>query len=219
MSNPSGVFILVSMLSTAYVAHYNAPRFYTQLRRPSVRRFTALSATAFGASIAVFAAMMAFGFLTFGGAVSGNVLNSYAVTDPLATFARVAILGSIIFGYPLAFVGFRDGVLDLAGSTNPSQKTKDLSSVALITGFTVAATFLRNLGLVSSLGGAILGSLIIYIFPSLSFIQALKDKQAKGDIDMGTQKGLKAEFIFAHLTAALGLVFGVIGAAVSLGVA
>jgi amino acid permease len=52
----------------AYIAHYNAPRFYQGLKDRSVARFSALSAMAFGVSIVVFASMMAFGFLTFGSA-------------------------------------------------------------------------------------------------------------------------------------------------------
>ena len=31
--------VLVSMLSTAYIAHYNAPTFYSELRGPTERRF------------------------------------------------------------------------------------------------------------------------------------------------------------------------------------
>ena len=41
--------------------------------------------------------MMAMGFLTFGAASSGFVLNNYASGDALATVARVPILASVRF--------------------------------------------------------------------------------------------------------------------------
>ena len=30
--NPVGIFVLLSMLSTSFVAHYNAPKFYSELK-------------------------------------------------------------------------------------------------------------------------------------------------------------------------------------------
>ena len=41
------------------------------------------------------------GFLTFGGAADGYILNNYATTDSLAQLARLAIGGSIVTTYPL----------------------------------------------------------------------------------------------------------------------
>lgn len=35
----SGALILVSMLSTAFVAHFNAPKFYSELKDKSVPRW------------------------------------------------------------------------------------------------------------------------------------------------------------------------------------
>jgi amino acid permease len=58
--------ILLGMLSTAYMAHFNAPRFYNTLRNKSVPRFLTVVGTSFGISIALFAVIAALGFLTFG---------------------------------------------------------------------------------------------------------------------------------------------------------
>lgn len=67
----AGVFspvtsILLGMLSTAYMAHFNAPKFYTELRSPSVPRYLTVVSTSFGISITIFAVIAALGFLTFG---------------------------------------------------------------------------------------------------------------------------------------------------------
>ena len=47
---------------------------------------------------------MAFGFLTFGRGCRGLVLDSYAVADGLAVWARLANLVSVLAGYPLYYI-------------------------------------------------------------------------------------------------------------------
>ena len=50
------------------------------------------------------------GFLTFGGATSGLVLNNYATADLGATLARL-LMGFAIFGaYPICFAAARDAM-------------------------------------------------------------------------------------------------------------
>jgi len=41
------------MISTAYVAHYNAPRFLTELKDPSMRNYNLVIAAGFGISFMV----------------------------------------------------------------------------------------------------------------------------------------------------------------------
>ena len=100
-------------------------------------------------------AIMAGGFLTFGSASQGLILNNYATADPLAFLARLGICASIIFSYPLIFVGLREGVLGLLGlkasASKPSVHT--LSTVLLLCATNGLALVLKNLGLVVSFGG------------------------------------------------------------------
>ena len=227
----TSIFVTVSMLSTAYIAHYNAPKFYSELKGTTVRKFSGVSLLGFGAAAALFAAMMAFGFLTFGTATAGNVLNNYAASDQLAAYARVAILASMVFGYPLVFVGFRDGLLDMvlssssgkgrssssSSSTAPlpvSWRTKDATGVALLALVTGVACRVRNLGKVSSVGGALLGSSIIYVFPCLGFIGATSKALAAGDLELTPR--LLAERRLTRAGVILGLLFASIGTAISL---
>ena len=112
---------------------------------------------------------MAGGYLTFGSASQGLILNNYATSDPLALVARLGIGVSIIFSYPLNFLGLREGLLTmlkLHGSRRPP------------TGRDAAADgaderhllFLKDLGLVVGLGGAVLGSALVYILPAFMAI-------------------------------------------------
>lgn len=117
------VFVLVSMLSTAYIAHYNAPKFYSELEGKSMAKLNKVTYTSFAFCAALFVFMMGAGFLTFGANSQGLILNNYAEQDMLAKACRLAIGSSILFGYPLTFVGARDGVLSLLGVSQPHSYT------------------------------------------------------------------------------------------------
>lgn len=73
--------ILVCMLSTAYMAHFNAPKFYLELRNNTIKRFHSVVGWSFGISIFLMGFITMVGFLTFGKACDGLVLNNYAGTD------------------------------------------------------------------------------------------------------------------------------------------
>jgi hypothetical protein len=74
--------------------------------------------------------------------------------------------------YPLNVVGLREGILSSLGKTKEGEKTSvhvglTLALMVLMNG---AALFIKDLGLVVGLGGAILGSALVYIFPALMAI-------------------------------------------------
>ena len=73
--------ILLCMLSTAYLAHYNAPKYHAELRNPTNRRFNVMTGASFALSVMIFTAVTGLGFATFGGASQGFILNNYATTD------------------------------------------------------------------------------------------------------------------------------------------
>jgi len=121
-AGPLSACILVSLVANAFLAHYNAPTMYRQLAPPpragasaKLALFNRVVAGGFGLACLVSAAMMTAGFATFGAASSGLILNNYAVGDSLATLARLGVGLSIIFSYPLNFVGLREGLLSLLG--------------------------------------------------------------------------------------------------------
>jgi len=178
--NPA-IFVLISMLASAFLAHYNAPKFYKELQAPKdgsskVPTFNLVCAVGFGGAALLMGAVMVAGFLTFGSASQGLILNNYATSDPLAFLARVGIASSIIFSFPLNFVGLREGVLGMLGLKAQAGKTSVhwAATIALLCLTNGAALFIKDLGLVVSLGGAILGSALVYIFPALMAVYEKK---------------------------------------------
>ena len=198
-------FILIGMLGTAYMAHFNAPKFFIELKNNTIERYNKVVSASFGISIALFAAITALGFLTFGSNASGLILNNYATSDVLASFTRIAVAISIVFSYPLNFVGLRDGVLDMANIPTGKRNNALLNkvTVALLAMVTGLALKVKDLAFVLGFGGATLGNALIYVFPPLMFRAAVKKMDAPSD-------GLKKETKAALGSAAIGVIFGAI---------
>jgi amino acid permease len=207
------VFILVCLLSTAYSAHYNAPKFYVELKNNTLRRYNAVVASSFGISVLLFASIGSLGFLTFGKACSGLILNNYSGKDALMGLSRLAVAVSIVFSFPLVFAGARDGWLDLLKVPVDDRTGAVLTTttVAVLSGITLLASRLRELAFIMSFSGATMGNALIYVYPALMFRGAVKGMGEKAD------KGLRREVPFAMFTALLGVAMGGIGAKMALG--
>ena len=207
------VFILICMLSTAYMAHFNAPKFFIELKDNTIERYNTVVGTSFGISILLFALVGSLGFLTFGSACSGLILNNYSGKDVLMSLSRVAVAVSIVFSFPLAFVGARDGWLDLLKV--PMDKRSDSvlikTTLAILSGITLIASQLKELAFIMSLAGATLGNALIYVYPALMFRSAVKNMGEKAT------NGLKREVPLAMLSASLGVLMGLIGSKMSFG--
>jgi amino acid permease len=198
LRNPKSL-ILVSMLSTAYIAHFNAPKFYRELKDADSqpKRFhIGVVASSFAVSVLFYAIVSALGYLTFGSATEGMILSNYSTKDVLVSLSRFAVGLSLIFSYPLLFVGLREGIVDLINQVSPllrNNKTKDRTTpqqqqqkqlvltdkqsnrltVGLVSLITMLALKITDLTFVASMSGALLGTSLIFIFPPLMFRSAL----------------------------------------------
>lgn len=202
--------MLISMISTAFVCHYNAPKFYVELKDASMSRYNLVAVLAFAFSILMYVAIMSFGFLTFGGNSLDLVLNNYASKDVLATGARVAIGLGILCSYPLTFTALRDSVSELLCGV--LKLSKDQMYLPLTLGLLAIATYgaliLRNVGKVVGFSGALIGSMLIYIVPSLMNISSAF-KRGKGVCN--------AEVLGNLAMVAFGTIITVIGVKTSVG--
>jgi len=204
----SSSLILVCMLSTAYMAHFNAAKFYIELKNNTVSRFNQVVAWAFGISILLMGAMTTLGFLTFGENSSGLVLNNYSPNDSWMIGSRIAVAISLVFSYPLAFTGCRDGFLDLL-SIPPEKRTilkLNALTIALLSLLTFLACILKDVSFVLAFGGATLGNALTYVYPALMYRSILKEQGRKETVGVS----------IAMSSAILGIIMGIIGAKMSL---
>ena len=119
----------------------------------------------------------------------------------------------ILLRYPLAFVGCRDGLLEMMKVPKEERTDAKLNNLTIIMLGAITATALKitDLSFIMSMGGATLGNALIYVYPALMFRSAVKNL---GDEATSAQK---AEVYVAMAFAALGIVMGAIGAKMALG--
>jgi amino acid permease len=193
--------ILISMLSTAYMAHYNAPKFYWDLQER--RDYRKVVYRSFGTSMVLMSLIGVAGFLTFGGASQSLILNNYAATDALMSWSRLAVTLSLIFTYPLVFVGVREGFMDLIQLSPVWRSTPavmEVLTVALLSVITFLAWALSDIRVILSLGGATWGNLLVYVFPSIMMVHAAKSHpELQGNVPLSIGTGI------------LGLAMGIVG--------
>jgi len=151
--------ILVCMLSTAYMAHFIAPKVYQELENNTLPRFYSVVSKSFGISIGLFCFITAIGFLTFGSNSSGLILNNYAGKDVWMSLSRVGVAVSLVFTYPLVFTGCRDGIIDLLGV--PAEKKTEngllnTTTIIMLSIITLLAASLKDVSFVLAIAGGIL---------------------------------------------------------------
>jgi amino acid permease len=170
--------VLACTLATAFVAHYNAPRFHAELQDNTEQRFNLVTVISYAIAAVLSMVVAAQGFLTFGSHSSGLILNNYSPFDPLFTASRAAVATSLLFSYPLPFVGFRDGMLDALNISDKDRTDTALLnalSVGLLALVTLAASVIQDLALVLSVGGGTLSTIVASVFPALMFRAAVKE--------------------------------------------
>jgi amino acid permease len=205
----------VCMVFESWVMHYNSPRFYTELKNASVPRFSIAVGWSFGMSSIVYVAIAGAGFWTFGASVDSYVLNSYSAQDPLATACRVAVFVSTLFNYPLAFIGFRDGVVDLLmifttppGRSSPIDWNKYLDplTVILVALVAVAAIYITDLGQINAVAGGTIATAIVFVFPAMMYRVAVEN-----DSSSKLYVARRQEVVFVFGLMIIGIVLGLTG--------
>jgi len=206
------VFVLLSMLATTFMSHFSAPRFIEELKEPTELRFGIVSVIAFGISALLCTLIMCFGFLTFGGACQGLILDNYAVSDDLAFLARICTLASVVFSMPLIVASCRDDLLQLLCKKPPNRRLKNQVTMMLLASSTTVGLVTDNLGLAVALTGSVLGCTIVFVLPALMLV---------GDLH-ATVCARKAtcwerfEYHFNQLLVLLGVALAMLGGLVTL---
>lgn len=73
-----GLAISAPILAVSLCAHYNSAKFYSELAGRSIPRFTAIAAGAFAVVVVMYLATAVGGYLLFGSATKGDVLENFA---------------------------------------------------------------------------------------------------------------------------------------------
>lgn len=201
-----------TMAFTSFDMHYNAPRFYTELKDATVPRFGQVCLGSFGIVSFLYWSIAIVGFLTFGANSSSYILNNYSADDGIATLARLCMGFSAMLTYPLNFMGLRDNMLDLLGLTdqfNDDEGKLRAVTILLLTVCITMACFITDLGLISSVGGGTTVALVAFVFPAFMFRAAVQ-KHGKRT----TSETAEVGFVMTSMVTMV--LVGVIGVATSI---
>jgi len=205
--------VLASNLGLAFVAHYNGPCFYRELKENSPKRFRKMVHTSFALLTSLYVTIMLSGFFTFGDSTKGNLLLNYHPNDRLAVLGNLATGFSILFGFPLVMRGVvegMDGILSKIGidpSVLQMEKVKIVSLLLVV--MTLIAISVDDVSLIVSLTGAACGSFLVFILPVLIYVKAVKMKFGENSIEHRRSKlNYSASF--------LGGILGTLGVAMAI---
>lgn len=178
-------FASLALFSSAFMAHYNSPKFYADLQDNSLPRFGKLVLGAFGLALVVFTAFGFSGFALFGFDVEGNVLKNYGG----GTQVMLAWLGmafSVVFTYPLVFSTFRESSTSffnrLGFLSDPASPNFRLAFTVVAVALTAAGgSVLSNIALVNGIKGAVLSSCLAFIYPAAIHLKLSSGAEAQRD--------------------------------------
>jgi Transmembrane amino acid transporter protein len=153
--------------------HYNAPRFYRDLQHRSLLRYCIVVTISFGISSILYCCITSLGYSTFGLHCDSFILNNYSPYDPYITICRIAVGISTITAYPIVFIGIRDGICDIFHipiQQQTPQLMKQMTYTLLVI-LTIVSIFVHDLGLINAVGGGIVATVIVFIFPTIMLFQ------------------------------------------------
>ena len=218
------LFLLASKMGNSFMAHYQAPTMYRELRNNTIPNFQKVVGTSYLLVFFIYTWITYVGYGTFGAASEGFILNSYSTNDPLLSASRFAIFLSLLFSFPLTFHGFRQNFLATMGwnqneSSSPALKTTtdqdknkktlrqgdaflNAVTIGLLGVITTIAYFVTEIGTLLSFGGGTYVCWMTFLFPPYMFWQlAKKDKT----------NTMKREIPLVLFTMAVGTVLSFVG--------
>ena len=187
LRGPKSLLVISSMLATAFLVHMSSPEFYQTLKDKSPARFAKLSTIGFVCTAGISALMMILGFLTFGGASKGMILNNYSTLDSGATICRMLMCVSLLGSYGFLSNAVRNAYYQI------SYKGKEITDAVhyrtsrlLVGSVTALALLMNDAGFVVSVNGAVLGSALIYIIPAFLFLKSTERRVAEGALKVSS---------------------------------
>lgn len=183
-------FVLASLLSYCFVSHYNAPKYFSELRgkEDDSTLFPKMATTAYLTTASIYIGTIALSLGLWGRHSASFALNNFSPRDPLGLVARIAFGTSVLASFPLIFLAMRNFFVQQAEIHLPKFSNMKGVSAALLGFICLCATKCKDIGIVGSISGGIFGSSMMFVFPPLMYINALKRRADKTGTKLPTLK-------------------------------
>ena len=178
----TGIVRVIPVICVSYNCHYNAPRYYKELKDRSPARMWTVS---IGSTIIVFVLYLlasVCGYLEFGADTDGDILNNYPSNSVVPAVARIFLLIAIVCTFPIAYFAVRNNLhtifcqqlhfhsfkLRLVYGFLSSLTPRTAVSVLIAT--CTVSCFAASVEDVIGLNGSLFGSLIMLVIPGLMYL-------------------------------------------------
>jgi solute carrier family 38 (sodium-coupled neutral amino acid transporter), member 11 len=184
-SFPISFWEAVPIVNVAFTAHYNAGRYYKELKDRSIQKLTLVSVGGMGSSLLLYGLVAVTGYLSFGRMSKGNVLENFSPDYSLAIGARIALSIVVIFTLPLVTHSLRSALFALFWEDKYTSDTAPRSIIAsiavgILLACGVIGVVFTKIEVVLAYKGGIFGSCLVYIFPTMMLV-ALRVRKDRKD--------------------------------------
>ncbi|GKZ00972.1 hypothetical protein MPSEU_001048700 [Mayamaea pseudoterrestris] len=178
---PESIFVGLGVLSFAYVCQQSAFIIAGSLERPTLKRWSVVTATALTLCCFLELAMGASGYLAYGTLTEGNIINNLDPSLWSANIARCLLGTTMLLVYPLESFVSRHVCVVLFFSGRRAHEGDDSSilnrrdrriglTVMLYVMAVIPAAIFQNMGNILSITGSVGGSCLSYIGPGLVYL-------------------------------------------------
>lgn len=183
-----GLFTTLALSTSAFAAHYNAPRLFKELGS-DLKAHKRTVIISFGSAFVIYAIFAVAGLGLFGDKLFGNVLKNYTAEGNVGMLlAWLGMAFAMMFTYPLVFTTGRDSLIGLfpalqrAGVRSPTRSHVAITSVSVAI-VAVVACFVEDVSVVGGLLGATVGACICWIFPASVYLKAVAPPLRRGALE------------------------------------
>ena len=188
MAGSKDWFLLASLLSYCFVAHYNAPKYYSELNDTSLPRFSKMATSSYLSAAVLYIISMALGLAIFGKDSQSFILNNLSSRDPLAFVARLAFGSSVLGSFPLIFIGMRNWFVEKWGERGGRGGYIKRVTCLLLLVISTLTTQFKDIGFVGSLSGAMFGVTMAFVFPTIIYLKTLSMEAKKKQLPIPVAK-------------------------------
>jgi amino acid permease len=181
------------LMSLSFAAHMVLCPIASEVAPKQRHRMPRVVVISLSTCIAIYATVGSMGLLTFGAAVDGNILNSYADNDVLASLARAGFFLVITFSYPIILQTHRANLNSLIWGDGSPPLVRHVLTTAVPMGVAVAiALAVPGVAFVFGLNGAINGSVVSFVLPPL-----FRNRLLPGPVLLSRDKARSTALFFA----------------------
>uniref|UniRef100_A0A8C5G727 Sodium-coupled neutral amino acid transporter 3-like n=1 Tax=Gouania willdenowi TaxID=441366 RepID=A0A8C5G727_GOUWI len=167
----------IPILAFAFVCHPEVLPIYTELSNPTKRRMQNIGNVSILGMFIMYFFTATFGYLTFYGKGSTELLHTYSKVDPLDTLilcVRLAVLVAVTLTVPVVLFPIRRALLQLLFPGKPFNWLRHIAiAVSLLICVNLLVIFVPNIRDIFGFTGATTAPTLIFILPGLFYIRII----------------------------------------------